>query len=62
VRPIRFTLVAIGSNIIYWTTLYLLTEKAGVWYMASACTGGFLAFCWNYMMQNYWTFRSKSLI
>ena len=60
-RPIKFCLVGIVSDAIYLTVLFLLTEKAGLWYIGSACIGIFLAFCWNYTMQNKWTFKSKGL-
>ena len=61
-KPVRFCIVVAGSNIIYWSFLVLLTEKAGIPYLISACIGGFFSFLWNYLMHSFWTFGDKSIL
>lgn len=56
---IKFSLVGMVGVAINFTILYLLTEKAELWYLVSATIGILSAGTSNYLMNHYWTFKKK---
>lgn len=58
-RMIRFVVsggLAVAVNFI---TLYLLTEYAGLWYLASSAIGFTLGLVVSFLLQKFWTFGSS---
>lgn len=55
-KAIQFGIVSgIGAGILTGLTL-LLTEKAGIWYLWSALTAGFISFVIKFVINARWTF------
>lgn len=58
-RLLRFNAVSlfgIGINLI---TIWLLTSVFGIYYLLSNCAGIVLATSWNYLVNNWWTWKSR---
>jgi len=45
--------------LLYYLTLYILTDIAGVWYMASAVVASIVNYSANFVLQKYWAFENK---
>ncbi|ADJ25909.1 Dolichyl-phosphate beta-D-mannosyltransferase [Dehalogenimonas lykanthroporepellens BL-DC-9] len=56
-RLLRFNLVSLGGLLIYLGVMAFLTEVTGIHYMISAVAGIVLAFGWNFLSNNWWTWR-----
>lgn len=59
-RPLRFLLVGGTAAAINIGLLYTLTEYAGLWYLLSEVIAFIAALIFNFMLQRFWTFRSRS--
>lgn len=59
-RFIRFCVVGGSGAIITFGITWLLTDIAGMWYMASMVIAVAIATFWNYNFNLYWTFRTLS--
>lgn len=58
-RTLRF-LVSGGTSVgVYYLVLYLLTEKAKVWYLASSLAAFVLYWITNFSLHKYWTFGNQ---
>ncbi|MEN8614647.1 glycosyltransferase family 2 protein [Dehalogenimonas sp. THU2] len=53
----RFNVISLGGLGIYLGTLALLTETLGLFYIVSAAIGIVAAFGWNFLVNNWWTWR-----
>jgi dolichol-phosphate mannosyltransferase len=58
---LRFLSAGAAGTLLYYITLYTLTEYAHVWYVVSAIIAGVLNYTSNFMLQKLWTFESKQL-
>ena len=56
-RFIRFCLVGGSGALITFGVTWLLTEKFGLWYMASMSIAVAIATVWNYNFNTFWTYR-----
>jgi dolichol-phosphate mannosyltransferase len=57
VRLLRFntvSLIGLGVNLF---TIWLLTSVVGIYYLLSNCVGIVLATSWNYLVNNWWTWK-----
>lgn len=45
--------------IVGYTTLYILTEYIGLWYLWSSMISCFLSYVVGFFMQKFWTFQNK---
>ena len=59
-RLFRYGLVGSASALIYYAALGLLVEVARVSVMTSTCAAFLIVAVENYLMQRWWTFRSKA--
>ena len=55
----RFLVGGGAGVLVYYITLYALTEFAGLWYVASSVIGSVLNTAVNFVLQKFWTFRNK---
>jgi dolichol-phosphate mannosyltransferase len=55
---VRFCLGGGVGVILYYATLYSLTEWAGVWYIASGIIAWVVNWGTNFTIQKFWTFRN----
>lgn len=58
-RFIQYSLVGMVGVAINFTTLWLLTDKVGLWYLLSATIAIFLAATNNFVLNYYWTFKDR---
>ena len=58
-KVVRFCVAGAAGVIVYYATLYGLTEYFGVWYIVSAVVGFILNTGLNFMLQKFWTFQNK---
>ena len=59
-RLIRFntvSLIGVGINLF---AIWLLTSVFGIYYLLSNCVGIVLATSWNYLVNNWWTWKWRS--
>ncbi len=56
---LRFLLGGGVGVLVYYATLYTLTEFAGVWYVISAIVAFVLNYAINFTLQKFWTFENK---
>ena len=56
-RLIRFNTISLGGLIIYLAVLGILTDIMGLHYLVSAVIGIITAFGWNFLVNNWWTWR-----
>lgn len=57
---LKFAVVGGIGAIITWGLTFLLTEKAGLWYMWSLVFSTFLAMTSNYILNSLWTFKVEA--
>lgn len=60
-KYIKFCVVGGTGAIITWGLTYLLTDKAGWWYMASVVLATVIAMTWNFTWNYRWTFKADKL-
>ena len=53
----KFAIVGGVGFLIAYSLLWVLTEKAGMWYMYSALVAQVAATIWNFTLNLKWTFR-----
>jgi dolichol-phosphate mannosyltransferase len=58
-RYIKFACVGGIGALWYFSTLYFLTERVGVWYGLSAVIGTLIAITNNYLINHYYTFKKE---
>ena len=58
-QKIRFLLGGAVGVSLYYATLYILTEKMRIWYVASATVAFVLNWNANFIIQKYWTFENR---
>ncbi|MBU0634006.1 MAG: GtrA family protein [Candidatus Omnitrophica bacterium] len=58
---VRFCIAGAAGVVVYYATLYCLTEYLGVWYIASAVIGFILNTGLNFTLQKLWTFQNKEM-
>lgn len=58
----RFSVVGALSVFTYYTLLYVLTEYASVWYVASAAVAFVGYYVVNFSLQKCWAFQNKSKV
>lgn len=56
-RLVRFNTISLGGLVIYLAVLGVLTDVAGLHYLLSAAAGIIAAFGWNFLVNNWWTWR-----
>jgi len=64
-RLARFITVGVAGMFLNLGILFLLTEITGLWYMFSAIIAGVINVIFNYLGNNFWSFRenrNKNLI
>ncbi len=57
----RFCIAGSPGTIVYYISLYGLTEYLGVWYIASSLVGFFLATGLTFALQKFWTFENREI-
>lgn len=57
---IRFCLVGGTGAAIQFLLIWLLTEKAHLYYLLSALIGIGVAVCWTFFANYRWTFKERS--
>ena len=60
-RIIKYHSVSFGALIANWIALVILTEWFGVYYMISNLIGICLGMVINFVLNDIWTFREKSI-
>jgi putative flippase GtrA len=55
-RGLKFAIVGSIGAVINLLVLFLLTEYAKTWYIASEILAIFVAFIFNYFVNTYWTY------
>lgn len=55
---LRFTLGGGVGVLVAFAVLYLLTEFADIWYVASSICAGIVCFILNFYIHKFWTFKS----
>lgn len=58
-QKLRFLLAGGTGVLLYYAVLYMLTDLAGAWYVASAVTASIVNFAWNFKFHRKWTFQSR---
>ncbi|MFA5051986.1 MAG: GtrA family protein [Patescibacteria group bacterium] len=58
-RIVKYLLAGGMGVSLYYLLLYVLTEYAGFWYLASAAIGGAANYVSNFLFQKFWTFGNK---
>ena len=58
-RAVRFCIAGAAGIVVYYASLYYLTEYLGVYYIASAVVGFILNTVLNFFLQKFWTFQNK---
>jgi putative flippase GtrA len=58
---VRFCLGGGTALLIYYITLYILTEFVGIVYYISAILGSILNYTTSFLFQKYWTFKNKEV-
>jgi 2-polyprenyl-3-methyl-5-hydroxy-6-metoxy-1,4-benzoquinol methylase len=59
-RFLKFCMVGGSGAIITFGITWILTEKFGLWYMASMVIAVAIATVWNYNFNLFWTFRTSN--
>lgn len=59
-QPARFVGAGSLGVMLYYITLYVLTEFGGVWYIASALIASLLNITSNFVLQKIWTFENAT--
>lgn len=59
-RLLRFNLVSLFGTGINLFVIWLLTSVFGIYYLLSNCVGIVLATSWNYLVNNWWTWKWRS--
>lgn len=60
-RGVRFLSAGGVGLLLYYATLYLLTDLAGVWYIASALIASVVNYGSNFLLQKFWTFKNRDV-
>lgn len=60
-QVLRFLSAGAVGTLLYYITLYGLTEYLKVWYVTSAVIAGVLNYSSNFVLQKLWTFQSKQM-
>jgi dolichol-phosphate mannosyltransferase len=58
----RFLISGGIGTVVYFLTLYLLTEFAGVWYIASSVIAFLLNSATTFVFQKLWTFKNRDSV
>jgi len=61
-KYIKYSLVGMIGVLIHFSLLYLLTEKAGLWYILSATIAIGCAATNNYILNYFWTFKERKKV
>ncbi len=61
-RIMRFTLAGSAAAATHLTTLFVFTEYAGVWYLASSVIGWCLGFAMSFTLQKLFTFDDRTRV
>jgi putative flippase GtrA len=54
----RSQVAALVATVVDFSTLMLLTEVAGLWYVASTAAGAFLGAVTNFLLGRHWSFEA----
>lgn len=57
---LRFNMVSLFGIGINLFAIWLLTSVFGIYYLLSNCVGIVLATSWNYLVNNWWTWKWRS--
>ena len=60
-QVLRFISAGGLGVLLYYSTLYVLTDVAGVWYIASATIAFIVNYASNFGLQKFWTFKNKGI-
>lgn len=58
----KYSAVGGVGAFIHFTTLYVLTDHFGVWYMISSIIAAGIAMCFNFVGNKFWTFKPARTI
>ncbi len=58
-QVVRFCISGGAGVIVFYTTLWCLTEYLKVWYIASTIIGWFMNTAVNFVLQKFWAFQNK---
>ncbi|MDP2684691.1 MAG: GtrA family protein [bacterium] len=58
---LRFSIAGSFGLILYYLTLYALTDLVGVWYLLSAIIASIVNYSSNFLLHKFWTFKNKNL-
>src|SRR4030042_3409976 len=61
-RPLKFCVVGGTGILLNLGVLWVLTERASLYYVVSSTLAILVATVWNYLFNNYWTFGKMDLI
>ena len=56
----KFCIVGGSGAVISWVLTWLITERIGLWYIASMIIATFVAMVWNFIWNSKWTFSQPS--
>lgn len=60
-RFFRFLIAGGAATLANLSTLYLLTDFAGLWYLASASAAFVIGVTVSFLLQKFWTFRNHEI-
>ena len=60
-QVLRFISAGGLGVLLYYSILYVLTDVAGVWYIASATIAFIVNCASNFGLQKFWTFKNKGI-
>jgi putative flippase GtrA len=61
-RFLKYAVVGLQISILHWSILFILTEYAGLWYMASTIITSVSASLFGFMMNSIWTWKNQAQV
>jgi dolichol-phosphate mannosyltransferase len=59
-QRLRFVSAGVPGVLLFYITLYTLTEVVGLWYIGSAVIAAVINYTSNFLLQKFWTFKNKT--
>lgn len=61
-RFLKYAVVGLQISLLHWSILYILTEYAGIWYMASTVITSVSTSLFGFMMNSIWTWKNQGKV
>jgi putative flippase GtrA len=60
-QVLRFFVVGVGSNVVYFGLWYVLVAFCGVWYLTASVIASFVHILTKFVLQKIWAFENREL-